>query len=210
MMREFIAKMRDEGLVIDINEPCSPDMQAAKMAAGTDKILFFHNLGGSRAVMNLTADRHALSLSLDLNEKDMVQNLAHATFEGTYSPGRNICDEKAGSFLYPGHALFPKRCREILHCRALSSRNGMVWKTRPSTVCWFLTITVLPPGLVEGRHTHVMLKRALACGERLPIAVAIGVHPAVTFASCTRVPDGKELSYAAELLGGDTPGKRVQ
>jgi UbiD family decarboxylase len=33
--------------------------------------------------------------------------------------------------------------------------------------------------------------------------VAIGVHPAVTLACCTRVPKGKELPYAAELLGGE-------
>ena len=43
----------------------------------------------------------------------------------------------------------------------------------------------------------------LARGERLPVAVAIGMHPAVTFASCTRVPTGKELAFAAELLGGE-------
>ena len=54
-MREFIAKMRKEGLVVEVKEACSPDdMKAAQMAAATDKILFFHNIGGARAVMNLT------------------------------------------------------------------------------------------------------------------------------------------------------------
>jgi len=62
--------------------------------------------------------------------------------------------------------------------------------------------------LVEGRHTHVMLRKALAQGEKLPVAVTIGTHPAVTFASCTRVPDGLELSYAAELMGGELVVKR--
>jgi UbiD family decarboxylase len=57
--------------------------------------------------------------------------------------------------------------------------------------------------LVEGRHTHTMLKTALARGERLPVAVTIGTHPLVTFAACTRVPEGKELAYAAELMGGE-------
>jgi 3-polyprenyl-4-hydroxybenzoate decarboxylase len=42
MMREFIEKMREKGLVLDIEEPVSADMQAPKMAAGTDKLLFFH------------------------------------------------------------------------------------------------------------------------------------------------------------------------
>jgi len=57
--------------------------------------------------------------------------------------------------------------------------------------------------LVEGRHTYLLHRAALEKGDRLPVAVAIGVHPAVTFACCTRVPKGKELSYAAELLGGE-------
>jgi UbiD family decarboxylase len=40
--------------------------------------------------------------------------------------------------------------------------------------------------------------------------VAIGVHPAVTLACCTRVPKGKELPYAAELLGGGDTGTLLQ
>jgi 3-polyprenyl-4-hydroxybenzoate decarboxylase len=40
-MREFIEKMRDAGLVIDVEEAVSADMQAPKMAAQTDKLLFF-------------------------------------------------------------------------------------------------------------------------------------------------------------------------
>jgi UbiD family decarboxylase len=57
--------------------------------------------------------------------------------------------------------------------------------------------------LVEGRHTSTLYRAAREQGERLPVAVVIGVNPAVTFACCTRVPKGKELPYAAELLGGE-------
>ncbi len=56
-MRDFIEKMRDHGLVVDVEEPVSSDMQAPKMAASTDKLLFFHKIDGARAVMNLTASR---------------------------------------------------------------------------------------------------------------------------------------------------------
>ncbi len=181
MMREFIAKMRDEGLVIDINEPCSPDMQAAKMAAGTDKILFFHNLGGSRAVMNLTADRHALSLSLDLNEKDMVQNLAHATFEGTIVREGTFAMKKPDLSCIPVMHFFPKDAGRYFTAGIVFSKWDGVENASIHRML-VLDDHRVAARLVEGRHTHVMLKRALACGERLPIAVAIGVHPAVTFA----------------------------
>jgi len=45
-MREFIERMRKAGLVVDVKEEVSADMQAPKMAAGTDKLLLFHKIGG--------------------------------------------------------------------------------------------------------------------------------------------------------------------
>ena len=83
MMREFIEKMRELGLVTDVEEPCSVDIQAAQMAATTDKCLFFHNIGGAQAVMNLTASRQALSGALGIDEHEMVKTLAGAQFDGT-------------------------------------------------------------------------------------------------------------------------------
>jgi 3-polyprenyl-4-hydroxybenzoate decarboxylase len=35
-MREFIEKMRKAGLVVDVKEEISADIEAPKMAAGTD------------------------------------------------------------------------------------------------------------------------------------------------------------------------------
>jgi UbiD family decarboxylase len=81
-MREFIDKMREHGLVVDVEAPVSADIQAPKMAATTDKLLFFHNIEGARAVMNLTASRRALSIALGIDEKKMVKTLAGAKFDG--------------------------------------------------------------------------------------------------------------------------------
>src|SRR5512136_1944971 len=81
-MRDFIQKMREHELVIDVEEPVSADMQAPKMAASTDKLLFFHKIEGARAVMNLTASRHALSVALGTEEKNIVRKLADAKFDG--------------------------------------------------------------------------------------------------------------------------------
>ena len=81
-MREFIEKMRDAGLVIDVEEAVSADMQAPKMAAQTDKLLLFHKIEGARAVMNLTASRRALSVALGIDEKNLVKTLADAKFDG--------------------------------------------------------------------------------------------------------------------------------
>ncbi len=190
-MREFIEKMRKEGLVVDITEPCSPDdMKAAQQAAATDKILFFHNMGGARAVMNVTADRRALALALGVNEKEMVHKLADAAFDGKIVSEGKFVMMKPDLTRIPVMHFFPKDAGRYFTAGIVFSKwDGL----ENASIHRMLVLDDhrVAARLVEGRHTHVMLKKALACNERLPIAVAIGMHPAVTFASCTRSRPGR-------------------
>ena len=202
MMREFIEKMREKGLVVDIEEPVSADMQAPKMAAGTEKLLFFHKIDGARAVMNLTANRASLALALVMDEKNIVKTLADASFDGKVVTDGTLPTKKPDLARIPVMHHFPKDAGKYLTSGIVFSRfegveNASIHRMQ------VLDDHRVVARLVEGRHTHVMLGKALAKGEKLPIAVTIGTHPAVTFACCTRVPTGKELGYAAELLGGE-------
>jgi UbiD family decarboxylase len=206
-MREFIEKMREQGRVIDVHEPCSTDMQAAKMASTTDKLLFFHNIGGARAVMNVTASRSALSLALGIDETAMVRTLADAKFNGEVVTSGTLTMGKPDLSRIPVMHHFPKDAGKYITSGIVFARYDGVENASIHRML-VLDDHLVAARLVEGRHTHVMLNNALAKGDKLPIAVAIGTHPAVTFASCTRVPEGKELSYAAELLGGEIRVKR--
>lgn len=206
-MREFIERMRIAGLVIDVKEDVSSDMQAPKMAAGTDKLLFFQSVGGHRAVMNLTASRRALSLALCVDEKQMVKTLADAKFDGKVVEAGMLPMKKPDLNLLPIMHHYPKDAGKYLTSAIVFScyegvENASIHRMQ------VLDDHRVAARLVEGRHTHVMLKKALAKGEKLPVAVTIGTHPAVTFASCTRVPAGMELPYAAELRGGTLKVKR--
>jgi len=201
-MREFIEKMRELGLVVDVTEPCSVDMQAAQMAAATDKCLFFHTCGGARAVMNLTANRRALAVALGIDERAMVKTLADAKFDGRIVNEGTLPMKKPDLSRIPVMQHFPKDAGKYITAGTVFSKwDGIL----NASIHRMLVLDKhrVAARLVEGRHTHVMLGKALARGERLPVAVAIGMHPSVTFASCTRVPTGKELAYAAELLGGE-------
>lgn len=71
-MRDFIDEMREQGRVEDIERPCSTVYEAPRMASMSDKILFFHDLDGHRAVMNLLGNRGALAAALGLEEPDLV------------------------------------------------------------------------------------------------------------------------------------------
>jgi UbiD family decarboxylase len=206
-MRKFIERMRKKGLVTDVKKACSTDMEAAKMAAGTDKILFFHNLDGKRAVMNLTANRTTLAHALDTGERDMVKKLSDATYGGKVSETGILKMKKPDLSLLPVLHHFPKDAGKYITSGIVFSKYGGVENASIHRML-VLDRNHVAARLVEGRHTHVMLQAALAKKEKLPVAVAIGTHPAVTFACCTRVPEGKELSYAAELLGGEIRVKR--
>jgi UbiD family decarboxylase len=201
-MREFIAKMREQGFVTDVEGPVSADMQAPKMAGSTDKLLFFHNIEGTRAVMNLTSSRRALSIALGIDEQKIVKTLADAKFNGKVKTSGTITMKKPDLSSLPIMHHFPRDAGKYLTSGIVFSRFEGVENASIHRML-VLDNHRVAARLVEGRHTHVMLGKALAKGEKLPIAVTIGTHPAVTFASCTRVPTGMELGFAAELLGGE-------
>jgi len=208
-MREFIETMRRCGLLIDVHEPCSADMQAAKMASTTDRMLFFHDLDGARAVMNVTANRQALSLALGIDEREIVRTLSGAAFDGTVVEDGRLSVQKPDLSKIPVMHHFPNDAGKYITAGIVFASYGGVTNAAIHRML-VLDSHRVAARLVEGRHTHVMLGKALADGKRLPIAVTVGTHPAVTFASCTRVPEGMELPYAAELLGGEITVKRCR
>ncbi len=200
-MREFLEEMEKKGLVEEVPGPVSAEYEAAKIAAGDDRILRFRDLDGKDAVMNLTATRRTLAHALSMPEEEMVRRLAAACctgevkVEGKVRAGEPDLSSLPVMKFYPGDA-GSYITAGIVFARLDGVENASIHRML------VLDERRVAARLVEGRHTHSMLMAALDRGERLPVAVAIGVHPAVTFASTTRVPPGMELPYAAELLGG--------
>jgi len=202
--------MREQGRVEDIEEPRSTVYEAPRMASRTEKILFFHDLDGHRAVMNLLGDRKALAAALGVGERDLVPHLAAATYNGRVRDAGQ-CESGVPADLsripvmkhYPGDAGRYFTAGVVFSCFD-GVENASIHRMM------VLDDHRVVARLVEGRHTHTLLKAALARGERLPVAVTVGTHPLVTFATCTRVPQGKELAYAAELMGGELTVRRCE
>ncbi|NYT05051.1 MAG: UbiD family decarboxylase [Methanomicrobiales archaeon] len=203
-MRHFIERMREEGLVEDIEEPVSTVYEAPKMAAATDRLLFFHNLEGHRAVMNATASRKALSVALGIPERGMVKALAGATYGGRLEERGRLAMHPPDLLSLPAMKHYPLDAGRYITSGIVFSSFGGIENASIHRML-VLDGRRLAARLVEGRHTHTLRAMALEAGERLPVAITIGTHPAITFASCTRVPEGKELGYAAELMGGSMP-----
>jgi len=113
--------------------------------------------------MNVTADHEALYLALGIDKKNLVKKLAGANFNGKIVNDGKLAMQKPDLSKIPVMHFFPKtpgntsrpalsfevgRCGECLHPPDARARRS--------------------PGcarLVEGRHTYVMHKKALACGD---------------------------------------------
>ncbi|MCU0632703.1 MAG: UbiD family decarboxylase [Methanolinea sp.] len=201
-MREFIELMRERSEVIDVEEQPSGEFDAPKMASTTNSLLFFHHLSGGRGVMNVTATRKALSLALGVEEKEMGMRLSRASYQGSVVREENLPMGRADLSRIPAMKFFPGDAGKYLTAGIVFSRYQGVENASIHRML-ILDRERVAARLVEGRHTYTLHQEALSREEELPVAVAIGVHPAVTFASCTRVPKGKELPFAAELLGGE-------
>ncbi|HVP25523.1 MAG TPA: UbiD family decarboxylase [Methanomicrobiales archaeon] len=200
-MREFLKAMEEKGLVEEIPGPVSAEYEAAKIAAEDDRILRFRDLDGGEAVMNLTANRRTLAHALGMPEEEIVPRLADTCYEGGVKIGGKIRMEEPDLSSLPVMKFYPGDAGRYITAGIVFARLDGVENASIHRML-VLDEKRVAARLVEGRHTHSMLMTALDRGERLPVAVAIGVHPAVTFASTTRVPPGMELSFAAELLGG--------
>jgi UbiD family decarboxylase len=201
-VREFIEKMRESGQVIDIDHRVDTVYEACKLAAKTDKLLFFHKLDTSRGVMNVTASRKALSSALSIPEREMVRRLSIAEYQGSVIREESLTMGPPDLRKLPIMKHYPKDAGRYITSGIVFSRYNEIENASIHRML-VLGERKVAVRLVEGRHTHALHREARGNGDRLPIAVAIGVHPAVTLACCTRVPKGKELPYAAELLGGE-------
>ncbi|MDU9375938.1 3-octaprenyl-4-hydroxybenzoate carboxy-lyase [Methanocorpusculaceae archaeon Sp1] len=204
-MREFIKRMIANGLVEEISEPVSSVYEAPKQAYyNSKKMLYFHNCDGHKCVMNTIFDRRSLSVALNIPEEKLVKTLAACTYSGKTHDAGNLTFAPVKLSALPIMKHFPKDAGRYLTSGVVfSAFNGV--ENASIHRLEVLDDTHLIGRIVEGRHTYKLLQQAKAAGKKLPIAITIGAHPAVTFAACTRVPEGKEMAYAAEILGKDMP-----
>jgi UbiD family decarboxylase len=206
-MRDFIERMREQGDVVDVEDACSPDYEAPRMASQTDRLLLLHRLNGARGVMNVTATRKSLACALSIPEKEMVRILAAPRQDGEMIEDGTVPLKEPDLSRIPVMRHFPRDAGAYITAGIVFSAYDGVENASIHRML-LLDRDRMAARLVEGRHTHTMYRAAIEAGKNLPVAIAIGVHPAVTFARCTRVPRGKELAYAASLMGGELRVRR--
>ncbi|MEA3323815.1 MAG: UbiD family decarboxylase [Euryarchaeota archaeon] len=199
--RSFIDQLKTDGNLIEVQEPVSPEYDAARVA-GNEKPHLFHSISGCRVAVNLLSSREALCRALGINREDMARHLASVEPDGEVrlvvdSPTKEVRSKpdlsKLPVFTYFKNDPAPYITAGVLVTEMDGVMNAAIHRMM------VIGKDKLAARLVAPRHTYLMRKKALERGKTLPVAIAIGLDPAVLFAICTRVPDGAEFRYASAL-----------
>ncbi len=201
--RGFIQQLAEAGKLMEVHEPVSPKLEVPAMAKKAGQPILFHNVNGTKAVMNLLNSRDALAMVLDTPPQDIISRLINVGNGSTTivdnSPTKEVISKPDLSKL-PIMTHFDKDGAPYITAGVLVSEFEGVMNASVHRLM-VLSKTELIARLVAPRHTYLLHKKASEQGKPLPIAIAIGIDPITLFATCTRVPPGEEFNYASALKG---------
>ncbi len=204
-LRNFIEQLRSDKSLNEINDSCSPYLEASGSAHNKNCPVLFNDVMGHKIVINIIADRQLMAKALGTTPETMVHYLAGIEPNGKVvtvkeTPSQEVIEDKVDLSKVPILTYFPQdggpyitagvvvseyggTCNASIHRLMVTGKDTMVGR------------------LVENRHTYNLHKAASQAGEPLHIAVVIGIDPVVLLATTTRVPESLEFQYASALLG---------
>ncbi|MFQ6095682.1 MAG: UbiD family decarboxylase domain-containing protein, partial [Candidatus Bathyarchaeia archaeon] len=210
-LREFLKKMESQDEVLHITEKVSPrfEISAIMKSFADGPILYFEDVEGyeAKVIGNICGTRSRIYSALEITEEKFYQRMVEAykrprdpkivedaaVMEVVEQPNLHKIpilthyEKDAGAYITSGiiSARSPDRSIENVSIHRLLLLDEK-----------HLTIRLVP------RHLYRLWRMAKEAGEDLEIAIAIGVHPAISLAAASSVPFGvSEFGIANALLG---------
>jgi UbiD family decarboxylase len=203
--RDFIDRLRESGKLVEVKQPISPRFEASRIARKTKAPVLFHDISGSKVIMNLLGSRDELASMLGVPKEEIIKKLSEVSPEGEVrlvsdSPTLEVIEDEVDLTKLPILTHFEKDGAPYITAGIVVSEYGGVMNASIHRLMLVgkdkLAVRLVPP-----RHTYLLHKKAAEKGEPLPVAIVIGCDPTVIYATSTRVPVGKEFEYAAALRG---------
>ncbi|WP_259134096.1 UbiD family decarboxylase [Methanosalsum natronophilum] len=203
--RKFIDNLDRDGLLIEVNESVSPKFQAPVLAGRTNKAILFNDIDGKRAIMNLLGSREQLSKMLQVPKDQIIDKLSNVQPDGEVklvnkSPTMEVVTEDVDLRDLPIMTHFEKDGGAYITAGIVVTEHDGIMNAAIHRLM-VAGKNKLAARLVPPRHTYLLYKQAAAENKPLPVCVVIGADPVITYATTTRVPQGKEFEYAASLRG---------
>jgi len=203
--RDFIDRLKENGKLVEVQQPVSPRFEASRIAKKTKAPVLFHDISGSKVIMNLLGSRDELASMLGVPKEEIIRKLAEVSPEGevrivSESPTLEVVEEEVDLTKLPILTHFEKDGAPYITAGIVVSEYG---GTINASIHRLMLAgkDKLAARLVPPRHTYLLHKKAIEKGEPLPVAIVIGCDPTIIYATSTRVPVGKEFEYAAALRG---------
>lgn len=204
--RNFIDQLKENGKLVEILQSVSPRFEASRIAKTAKSPILFHDVSGSKVIMNLLGSRDELASMLGVTKEEIIKRLSEVSPEGevqlvSESPTLEVIEDKVDLTKLPILTHFEKDGAPYITAGIIVSEYEGV--TNASIHRLMLAgKDKLAARLVPPRHTYLLHKKAAEKGEPLPVAIVLGCDPTIIYATSTRVPVGKEFEYAAALRGG--------
>ena len=203
--RAFIDQLKENGKLVEVPQPVSPRFEASRIAKKTKAPVLFHDISGSKVIMNLLGSRDELASMLGVPKEEIIKKLSEVSPEGevrivSESPTLEVIENEVDLTKLPILTHFEKDGAPYITAGIVVSEYGGVMNASIHRLM-LAGKDKLAARLVPPRHTYLLHKKAVEKGEPLPVAIVIGCDPTIIYATSTRVPVGKEFEYAAALRG---------
>ena len=203
--RDFIDRLKENGKLVEVKQPVSPRFEASRIAKKTKAPVLFHDISGSKVIMNLLGSREELASMLGVPKEEIIKRLSEVSPEGevrlvSESPTLEVVEDEVDLTKLPILTHFEKDGAPYITAGIVVSEYGGVMNASIHRLM-LVGKDKLAARLVPPRHTYILHKKAAEKGEPLPVAIVLGCDPVITYATTTRVPVGKEFEYAAALRG---------
>jgi len=203
--RSFINQLKESGKLVEIPQPISPRFEASRIAKTTPATVLFHNVSGSKVIMNLLGSRDEVASMLGVPKEEIIKKLSEVYPKGTVnlvseSPTLEVVEDQVDLTKLPILTHFEKDGAPYITAGIVVSEYESIMNASIHRLMLVgkdkLAVRLVPP-----RHTYLLHKKTAEKGEPLPIAIALGCDPKIIYATSTRVPVGNEFEYAAALRG---------
>ncbi len=202
--RDFLKKLKQEGLLIESEQKVSPEFEAPRIAKENARPIFFKDVAGKQVVMNVFSSREILALALGIRKEEMVRYLAGVEPDGEIKIAEDMPflerQFKADLSKLPIMRHYRDDAGKYITAGVIIAKYGEEYNASVHRML-VLDEKTLAVRLVPSRHCYLLHKKAAKQRKQLPVAIAIGVDPLFMLAACTRVPKCKEFEYASALAG---------
>ena len=80
--RTFINQLKENGKLVEVLQPVSSKFEASRIAKKTKAPVLFHDVSGSKVIMNLLGSREELASMLGVPKEEIIKKLSQVSPEG--------------------------------------------------------------------------------------------------------------------------------